>query len=209
MSDIPVREPKIVQAVDNTVAQQTIMADGHGKPLPNMMGIGTDYAVTNKFIMYIPIQNILGPQYKALELNLTRFSIPQVIVGSTSVSFKGYSAEFPTKVICPDTKEITFEYIVDANWNNYRALYCWAANIGIITPVTKQQTDGQADLTKLLPVRVYLLDQYKNKIIEFIYENCWVKVFQDLALDYTTQPTEVHHSFTLAYTNFSIADAVN
>ena len=58
----------------------------------------------------------------------------------------------------PDTKEITFEYIVDANWNNYRALYCWAANIGIITPVTKQQTNGQADLTKLLPVRVYLLD---------------------------------------------------
>ena len=55
MSNILAREPKIVQAADNTVAQQTIMTNGQGKPLPNMMGIGTDYAVTNKFIMYIPI----------------------------------------------------------------------------------------------------------------------------------------------------------
>ena len=205
MSDIPIQQPKIEYSGNSETTQSTIMSSGNGKPLPNMMGIGTDYAITNKFIMYIPIQNILGPDYKALELNLTRFSIPQVIIGSTSVSFKGYSAEFPTKVISPDTKELTFEYIVDSNWNNYRALYCWAANIGIITPVTKQQ-ENQIDLSTLLPVRIYLLDQYKRKIIEFIYENCWIKVFQDLQLDYTTQASEVHHSFTLAYTNFSIAD---
>lgn len=205
MSTIPITEPKIVEVVSQK-QNDTIMANT--KQLPNLMGLGTDYAVTNKFVMYIPIQNVLGPEFKAIELNLTRFSIPQVLIGSTTVSFKGYSAEIPTGVINPDTKELTFEYIVDANWNNYRSLYCWAANIGVVTPVTQQSTNP-ADMTRLLPVRVYLLDQYKRKIIEFVYENCWIKVFQDLALDYTQTPGEVHHSFTLAYTNFSIADVTN
>ena len=205
MSTIPITTPKIEEVVSQK-QNDTIMANT--KEIPSLMGLGTDYAVTNKFVMYIPIQNVLGPEFKAIELNLTRFSIPQVLVGSTSVAFKGYTAEIPTGVINPDTKELTFEYIVDANWNNYRSLYCWAANIGVVTPVTKQSINP-ADMTKLLPIRVYLLDQYKRKIIEFIYENCWIKVFQDLALDYTQTPTELHHSFTLAYTNFSIADVTN
>lgn len=66
MSSIPLSAPQVnkAQVIQNTAA--ATMANS--KNLPNLMGLGTDYAITNKFVMYIPIQNVLGPEFKALEL---------------------------------------------------------------------------------------------------------------------------------------------
>lgn len=58
-------------------------------------------------------------------------------MSSNTVSFRGYSKEIPSKVLMPDTKELTLEYIVDADWQNYRALYAFMSNInGTLNPVS-------------------------------------------------------------------------
>ena len=90
----------------------------------NMNGLNTELGHQNKYVMIIPIQEAVGTQFgKNLELNLTRFTIPQIQVGSTSAAFKGYQVEVPTGLINPDSKEITVEYLMDENWNTYRALF--------------------------------------------------------------------------------------
>lgn len=95
-------------------------------------------------------------------------------------SFRGYAKEMPTKILNPSTKEITLEYIVDSNWENYRALYAFMSNInGTLNPVSTDEKTGILP-SEYMPVRIYLLGPYKKKIIQFLFENCWIKIFNEL-----------------------------
>lgn len=146
-------------------------------------GMDVNYAAANSWYAYIPLENILGKKFKNLNLHLTRFSLPSMEMGSTSISYKGYTKEIPTKIMNPDSKQLTLDYIVDEKWQNYRALYSWMSGIyGNINPVTTND-ETKITATDYLPLRIYLLDNYKTKIIEFIFENCWIKTFNDLALE--------------------------
>lgn len=172
--------------------------------IPNMSGLNTEYAHANKWWMYIPISNVLGKKFSNLELNLTRFSIPQMTMGSTSVSFKSYQYEFPTHVVDAETKQITVEYLIDEKWNNYRSLFKWCSGAeGQINPVIQTTDVENISMGNLLPCRVYLLDSFRNEIIAFRFENCWIKFFNELALE-ASNPDEIVHSITFAYSNFTI-----
>ena len=172
-----------------------------------MEGLNTEYAHSNKWVGYFPISNVLGKKYSDLELSLVRFSIPQMVMGSTSTQFKGYTYEIPTKLIDADTKEITLEYLVDEKWQNYRSLFKWcSAAEGQINPVADTQDVQTISTTDFIDCRIWLIDSFKNRIIDFIFHNCWIKNFNDLALE-SNNPEEVIHSITLAYSNFEIADA--
>lgn len=169
-------------------------------------GLERHAAITNKWIGYVPLETILGKDYKNLELRLTKFSMPPLQIGSTSVSYKGYSIEVPSHILNAETKEITFEYIVDEDFENYAALYNWASGIGNIVDIGDENNNVRTEgvLSKsMLPVRVWLLDSYKKVRREFLFEGAWIKQFNDLALDYS-QANEIHHSFTMTYYNFKV-----
>lgn len=170
-------------------------------------GLDKHAAITNKWIGYVPLESILGKQYSNLELNLTRFSMPSIQLGSSSVSFKGYSVEVPTHVLNADTKEIVWEYIVDERFDNYAALYSWASGIGNLVTITDE--DNSLNTLGILSnstitCRVWLLDSYKNMLREFVFNNCWIKQFNELTLEYASA-NEVHHSITLAYSDFTVS----
>lgn len=169
-------------------------------------GIERHSAISNKWIGYVPLQSVLGNDYKNIELRLVRFSMPQLQIGSSSVSYKGYSIDVPTHLVNPDTKEITWEYIVDEDFENYSALYSWASGIGNIVDIGEEnnnvRTEGEL-IKSIIPCRVWLLDSYKKVRREFLFENCWIKNFNELALDYSNA-NEIHHSVTMTYANFKI-----
>ena len=126
-------------------------------------------------------------------------------MSTNTVHFKGYEKEIPGKVLMPSSKEITVEYIVDSNWQNYRALYALVSNInGTINPVSNDDKTGILP-TEYLPFRIYLLGPYKKKIIQFLFENTWIKVFNEISLD-VNSPNEVKHSFTLSFDQYRIED---
>ena len=170
-----------------------------------IFNMDVNYANQNKWFATWQIEDILGKKYKNLNLHLTKFSIPQLMTSTTSVAFRGYTKEIPTKVLMPDTKEINIEYIVDADWSNYRALYAMMSNInGTINPVSNDEKTGILP-SEYLPFRVYLLGPYKKKIISFLFEDTWIKVFNEIQLD-VNQPGEVTHSLTIAFDKYSIED---
>jgi len=41
------------------------------------------------------------------------------------VAYKGYKKQIPNKLIDSETKQLTLEYLIDEDWNNYRQLYLW------------------------------------------------------------------------------------
>ena len=172
------------------------------KKYPQMEGLQTDYANSNKWFATLAIEDVLGKEYANIELHLKRFSIPQMTMQTTTVAYKGYQKEIPTKVMNPDTKELTLEYIVDSDWRNYKMLYSWMSGIeGNINKVV-------ADATTVSPstyihLRKSLVTPYKKKIIQFLFTDCWIKVFNDIALD-VENSNEVTHSFTICYDDYKI-----
>ena len=109
----------------------------------NLVGLGTNYTAANSWFAYLPLENILGKNYKNLDLHLKRFSLPQIEMGSMSVPYKGYSKEMPTKVLNSGPKELTLTYIVDDKWLNYKSLYAWiSCPEGTLNPIVKAEGRG-------------------------------------------------------------------
>lgn len=179
------------------------------KEMGMMHGLNTNFSHSNKWVGYFPIANVLGKKYSNLELNLTRVAIPQMVMGSTTTSFKGYTFEIPTKLIDSETKEIVVEYIVDEKWQNYKSFFKWcSATEGQLNKVADISDVKSVSMTDFLDCRIWLIDSFKNRIIDFVFENCWIKNFNELQLE-ANNPEEVHHSLTLAYSNFYIANGEN
>lgn len=177
-----------------------------GQTVRSIYGMDVNYAAANSWYCYLPLENILGSKYGDLNLHVTRFSLPQQVMLTDSVSYKGYSKEIPLKVLNPDTKELTLEYMVDEKWHNYKALYNWMSGIyGTLNPVTNDSTTQKIQPTDYIPLRIYLLDNYKNRVVQFLFENTFIKTFNDLALEQNNSDV-VTHSFTFAYENFKIED---
>ena len=59
--------------------------------LPQLNGLNTNLTNSNKWYAYFPIESILGRKYNGIELHLVRFSLPQMEMSSTEVSYKGYT----------------------------------------------------------------------------------------------------------------------
>lgn len=169
-------------------------------------GLDKHAAISNKWIGYIPLESVLGSEYKNIELRLVRFSMPRLDIGSGTVSYKGYSIELPNHIMNSDTKEINWEYIVDEDFSNYSALYAWASGIGNIVDIGDENNNINTQgllINSIIPCRVWLLDSYKKVRREFLFENCWIKNFSDLNLDYNNA-NEIHHNITMTYSNFKV-----
>lgn len=196
MSDNVITTPAFTEAKPITI--------GPSHQNQNLYGLAQNYANSNKWIAYLPIEDALGSSYKSLELHLVRFSIPQLEMGSMETSYKGYKKLMPTKVLAPETKELTLEYLIDSEWLNYKALYAWMSGIeGTINPVVANEQLNGVTPGLYMPMRIYLLSPYKKKIIQFLFSNCWIKLFNDLALE-QNNPNEITHSITLSYDQFTI-----
>lgn len=173
--------------------------------LPQSNGLNPTYTTGNKWVGYIPIQNILGKKWNNLELNLTRFSIPQMEMGSASTSFKGYQYFMPTKVMDGGSKEINFDYIIDQNWYNYKSLYAWMSGLrGNINEVYKTNDTG-VSIKDTLDVRVWLIDSFKNRILDLCFYDSWIRIFQNVQLE-SASTDPVIHGFTLCYSHYEIMD---
>lgn len=174
--------------------------------LPNINGLNTNLTSSKQWFAYFPIENILGRKYNGIELHLKGFSLPQMIMGSMQVSYKGYQKEIPNKVMNAENKELTLTYFIDEYWQNYKALYLWMSSTGgNINNVVQGEAINPIVPSDYLPLRIYLLDNYKKKIIQFLFENCWIKVFNEVSLD-QNNPNEVEASFTCSYDRFCIED---
>jgi hypothetical protein len=174
--------------------------------IPNSIyGMDLNYAAANSWYAFLPLENILGRRYSNLNLHLTRFSLPQMQMQSTTVSYKGVEKKIPTKVFNPGDKTLSLEYIVDENWQNYRALFAWMPGITGTINGSTQDENQSIQPSDYISLRIYLLDNYKRKVIQFVFENCWVETFNDLALEQNNS-AEVTHSFSFSYDYYYIED---
>lgn len=177
-----------------------------GKP---RAGIDPSYIAENKWWLYLPFKTVLGDAYPNLEQQVEQFYLPAVDVGSNDVYFKGYAASYPAnKLVNSSPKTLKFRYIIDADWYNYSCLYSWAVKLGVLnldSEVNKTtQTLAHAETTlKFMTCRLYLLSPFKQKIVEFIFDQCFLKNFGELLMTYQDSKP-MTHDITFTYNYFKI-----
>ena len=181
-----------------------------GVNVPATDGISNQnaYANKNKWLADIPLYLVLGPSYQNVNLRLSTFTIPAIEMGTDKVMYRSIEIERPTYTMSPGSKEITFNYFVNWDWTDYRALYNWCMNNAPVNKGANALDTGNVDASGLLNVcdiDVTLLSPYKKPIVAFRFKNCWIKSFSDLQLSYS-EADEIQHSFTCAYTHFVILD---
>ena len=166
------------------------------------------YASKNKWLACVPLWLVLGPSYQNVKLRLSTFTIPAIEMGTDKVMYRSVEIEKPTYTMSPGSKEITFNYFINADWTDYRALYNWCMNNAPVNKGANALDTGNVDASGLLNVcdiDVTLLSPYKKPVVGFRFKNCWIKAFSDLQLSYS-EADEIQHSFTCAYTHFVILD---
>lgn len=190
----------------NTIEDTTIPSDYKSlNPRPNLAGLDQSYSIANSWFAYLPLENVLGKRYGNLEMHLRQFSIPQIEMASSTVSFKGYEKEIPTKVLNAGSKQLTISYLVDEYWQNYKSLWAWAQSpVGTLNKITDDEASGVSP-SSYITMRIYLLNNYKKKVVEFEFYNVWIKLFNELSLDVTNQDV-LEHSFTVCYDDFRMLE---
>jgi len=167
------------------------------------LGLETNFATNTKWLCNIPLQTLFPDLKGGLALNLSSWRIPEVTIGSTDApSYFSKHVTIPSKILTPETQEITFEYILSSNYHQYILLYRWVQRI-IVEMQKNTNIQMIGDLTKFrLPVSVILLSEFKTPVLMATYQNAWIQRFGELGLDYKS-PDDDHviHSFTLKFTH--------
>ena len=172
-------------------------------------GLDPNYAAENKWYLYLPMKNVLGNASSDLDLAINQVYLPGLEIGTADTSFKGYTITVPeARLVNANAKTMKFRYIVNDDWYNYCTLYTWACKLGILNNASDVNTTIQdaahADGTsKFLTARLYLLSPFKKKLVEFVFEYAFLKLFGEILLTYENS-NPVTHDITLAYNFFKI-----
>ena len=77
---------------------------------------------------------------------------------------------------------------------------------GNINPVDSTAQFTNINNNYLLDVRVWLIDNFKNRILDLKFEGCFISMFGDIALE-SGNVEEIIHGFELCYQKYEIMNA--
>lgn len=156
-----------------------------------------------KWIAFLPVKTI-DPDYnsKNIAFNLTNFNLSPISIAFNQTGFQGYQVPLPAHVRDQD-KTITFNYLPDTSLSQYQFLYKWLSKISI------EDGSGLSENVENLRdiytnIRVILLSEFKNAVMEIIFEGSFLQEIGSLIFDYQdTSASPIRHSFTIKYQKIS------
>ena len=159
-------------------------------------------ATTVRWIAQIPFHQI-DPDLTNEDVTFNIFSCntPEISLGSNTVDFQGVPFEIPNGTK-EGSKEIVFEYIMSSDWSQYLLLWDWAHKF------VKENGAGATEELSMefaVPLHLYILSEFKKPIFQITYNNCWIKTFGEINLNYQdTEADEIIHSFSVVYTDLEM-----
>ena len=163
-----------------------------------------NFSTTNRWIACIPFKKI-NPNLTTdtIAFNLTNYSLPEMVLGTTLTQYHGYEIEIPTHIRA-QTKELTFEYMLSEDFHQWKVLYTWVNKIA--DEIGSGANTNYENF--VLPIRVIILTAFKTPIFEILYNNAWIKGFGSIEFDYQDpDASNIKHSFTIAYSNYELIDS--
>ena len=164
-------------------------------------------ATNNKWLCIIPFQTLFPKlDKKAVCFNLASYNLPDMTLGSSDVSFEGATISIPN-FVRSGSKQLTLDYLLSSDWHQWKILSAW---INLITQEIGAGANYSPSIGRsqmFIPIRVMMISEFKNPVLEIVYHNCWINALGPISLDFTN-PTADHirHNFTITYTNFTVND---
>jgi hypothetical protein len=171
-----------------------------------MEGIsGYNFFTDNRWIANIPTRNIDPTAESDLAYNLVDFDIPTLGLSTSQVSQLGYTYEYPTNVR-EYNKELTFQYILESDFKQYKFLYQWYTKIASEAGAGVQQGISGAGMMEHISttIRTYLLSEYSNVVVNFKFNNCFLKELGGFKLKYVGDAQVMVGTFKVAFENFEL-----
>lgn len=153
-----------------------------------------------RWLIFIPITAIdRNENSRTIGFNLTDFTIGSLSIAYNSVAALGYNVEMPANVRNQD-KTATFNYLMDSNFKQYAFLYKWYSKIAIEQGSGLQEDTLYKDFA--VPIRVLILSEFKNPVVEITYTDSWIFNIGELNLNYQTNDNNpIKNNFSIKYTN--------
>lgn len=159
-----------------------------------------------RFLSYLPVQAI-DPDMKSsnISFNLTSFDVNALSIASNDVGFLGFQVAMPAGVRDND-KTMTFNYLPDSSLSQYRFLYKWFSKIASEEGSGVGWDPNKTNISSIMvPIRVVVLSEFKNNVVEFTFENSWICELGTLSFNYQdSEASPITHSFTFKYQRMTI-----
>lgn len=155
-----------------------------------------------RWLALLPYKSIdLTSSLDTISFNLTSFAVSELTIASNPTSFMGYGVDMPAYARNQD-KTVTFSYIMDSSMLQYKYLYTWFSKIAV------EDGAGLASGTTwpqiAVPMRVFILSEFKKPVMEITYENSWIYSIGRLEMNYQdANASVVTHSFGIKYSKIS------
>lgn len=159
-----------------------------------------------RWLAYLPVQAIDSTMKSSnISFNLTSFDVNALSIASNDVGYLGYQVAVPAGVRDND-KTMTFNYMPDSSLSQYRFLYKWFSKI--VSPDGSGagwDSDTSSVASVMVPVRVVILSEFKNQVVELTFENSWISELGTLSFNYQDpEAAPITHNFTIKYERMSI-----
>lgn len=132
--------------------------------------------------------------------------VPQIVVPSVEVPFGGQTYNI-TSYTRTNHDPLTINYVVDNKFYNYWVLWRW---LFVLNDARKSIYNGSDELlgsNKIneyqAHVSVFGLDEYNNKIVEFIYYYCFITRLAGINYNYR-ESNIIESSFELQFSQFDV-----
>lgn len=169
-------------------------------------GLEYNLATNTKWLCQISLDKIFTDIHGEVKLNLSSFRLPEIQLGYTEAT--GYLSKkipVPTKILNPDSQEITFEYLMSSNFHQYILLYRWIQRITVEMQKNTNFVQHGDPTQYTVPINIFLLSEFKKPILKVTFNECWPQRLGELMFDYKVVGDDpITHSFTVKYNWFSI-----
>jgi len=163
--------------------------------------INLNTATSNCWISVIPYSVIDPENGDDIAFNLTSFNFAGLIMAGAEISHFGELFPVPSGVVETD-KIVTFRYKPDSEWLQYEFLFKWFDRISNNKKLEHSDYNEYIN-GDMVTIKVYLLDEFNNPKIKWVFNNCWLKEFGELDMVYDSAGgTGLDHGFSLQYMDY-------
>ena len=140
-------------------------------------------------------------------LNIASFTLGSMELGVNEITRDGVALQFPSTSEDNTNKEIRITYKMSSHWQQYYFLWkWWQQNNAIGERVSSAlRIASEEDLAYFfVPMTVYLLNEMQQPIMKWHFENCWLKSFGELTMDYQEGEEVITHDIIIAYQHYDV-----
>ncbi len=182
------------------------MTDANDKPILKQSTSIMNMSNHTLWVAHIPVK-LIDSEVDTFNFNfnIASFTLGAMELGVNEIVRDGIPLQFPSTSAENTNKEIRITYKMSSEWQQYYFLWKWWQQNNLISEhVSTVFNNDKTEAYLFVPMTVYLLNEMQQPIMKWHFENCWLKMFGELTMDYQEGDQVITHDIVIAYQHYNI-----